>query len=137
MERTLIHRNLVIFSEHILTKLSGAIIQMFMTRTLRDFDNSGPQRDKQFLSIASNKSQLNQQPPCGRIKMADVVMYSGHVDTVVVAVIRDFKKITTSTATETSQKEGLTGRTMVCISIDLLLYIIRLYFVSFSSAIEE
>ena len=69
--------------------------------------------------------------------MANVVMYSGHVDTVVVTVIREFKKITTSTATETSQKEGLTGRTMVCISIDLLLYIIRLYFVFFSSATEE
>ena len=64
-------------------------------------------------------------------------MYSAHVDTVVVTVIREFKKITTSTATETSLKEGLTGRTIVCISIDMLLYTIRLYFVSFSSAIKE
>ena len=64
-------------------------------------------------------------------------MYSGHVDTVVVTVVREFKKITTSTAMETLLKEGLTDRTMVYISIDLLLYIIRLYFVSFSSAIEE
>ena len=62
-------------------------------------------------------------------------MYSAHVDTVVVTVIKEFKKITTSTATETSLKESLTGRTMVCISIDLLFYIIRLHFMFFSSAI--